>query len=255
MRTDRLRGQVSSTCGGRGRLKRHWKLRRWFPPSANSLSLVPCTLLALQAWIVFSDISAATAALRGMQDFPFFEKPMVRLLPPTQGAAFVHRFPAILPSTFHANCGRQQKHLLTHECHSMPFPSCYGAAGQFCQVCLKCGVQEEGRQGSKGQASQGPWGSSRWRRSSKSQAAWRRSSSSSSRGQAASGGGGCGAAQPPAVCGGLAVSYHCSHAGDVVPAIPWWVLARPGDALRRKNRTLLEGMFVCSASPLVLRLF
>ncbi|KAI3430726.1 hypothetical protein D9Q98_005312 [Chlorella vulgaris] len=29
-----------------------------------------------QAWIVFSDISAATAALRGMQDFPFFEKPM-----------------------------------------------------------------------------------------------------------------------------------------------------------------------------------
>jgi hypothetical protein len=27
-----------------------------------------------------------------------------------------------------------------------------------------------------------------------------------------------------------------------------------GDALRRKFRTLLEGMFVCSASPLVLRL-
>lgn len=33
-----------------------------------------------QAWVVFEDISAATAALRGLQGFPFFEKPMVMLL-------------------------------------------------------------------------------------------------------------------------------------------------------------------------------
>ncbi|EFN50825.1 hypothetical protein CHLNCDRAFT_28661 [Chlorella variabilis] len=29
-----------------------------------------------QAWIVYADITAATAALRGMQDFPFFDKPL-----------------------------------------------------------------------------------------------------------------------------------------------------------------------------------
>jgi hypothetical protein len=31
----------------------------------------------LQAWVVFADIGAATSALRGMQNFPFFDKPMV----------------------------------------------------------------------------------------------------------------------------------------------------------------------------------
>ena len=31
-----------------------------------------------QAWVVFADISSATAALRAMQGFPFFDKPMVR---------------------------------------------------------------------------------------------------------------------------------------------------------------------------------
>jgi hypothetical protein len=52
----------------------------------------------VQAWIVFSDISAATAALRGMQDFPFFEKPMVRLLPHAQGALLCIAFqPFCLP--------------------------------------------------------------------------------------------------------------------------------------------------------------
>ena len=30
-----------------------------------------------QAWIVFTDVSAATNALRTMQGFPFFEKPIV----------------------------------------------------------------------------------------------------------------------------------------------------------------------------------
>lgn len=29
-----------------------------------------------QAWIVFADIASATSALRAMQDFPFFERPM-----------------------------------------------------------------------------------------------------------------------------------------------------------------------------------
>ena len=31
-----------------------------------------------QAWIVFADVTGATNALRSMQEFPFFEKPMVR---------------------------------------------------------------------------------------------------------------------------------------------------------------------------------
>ena len=30
-----------------------------------------------QAWIVFADVSSATNALRAMQDFPFFGKPLV----------------------------------------------------------------------------------------------------------------------------------------------------------------------------------
>jgi hypothetical protein len=30
-----------------------------------------------QAWIVFTDVSAATNALRTMQGFPFFDKPIV----------------------------------------------------------------------------------------------------------------------------------------------------------------------------------
>jgi U2 small nuclear ribonucleoprotein B'' len=31
-----------------------------------------------QAWIVFADVAASTTALRSMQGFPFFDKPMVR---------------------------------------------------------------------------------------------------------------------------------------------------------------------------------
>jgi U2 small nuclear ribonucleoprotein B'' len=30
-----------------------------------------------QAWVVFADVAAATNALRQMQGFPFFEKPIV----------------------------------------------------------------------------------------------------------------------------------------------------------------------------------
>lgn len=33
-----------------------------------------------QAWVVFTDAASATNALRTMQGFPFFEKPMVRVL-------------------------------------------------------------------------------------------------------------------------------------------------------------------------------
>lgn len=32
-----------------------------------------------QAWIAFADITAATNALRAMQDFPFYDKPLVRV--------------------------------------------------------------------------------------------------------------------------------------------------------------------------------
>jgi U2 small nuclear ribonucleoprotein B'' len=31
-----------------------------------------------QAWVVFSDVASATNALRSMQGFPFFDKPIVR---------------------------------------------------------------------------------------------------------------------------------------------------------------------------------
>lgn len=30
-----------------------------------------------QAWVVFKDVQSATNALRQMQDFPFYDKPMV----------------------------------------------------------------------------------------------------------------------------------------------------------------------------------
>lgn len=33
-----------------------------------------------QAWVVFSDVTAATNALTSMQGFPFFDKPMVSFL-------------------------------------------------------------------------------------------------------------------------------------------------------------------------------
>ena len=33
-----------------------------------------------RAWIVFADVASASNALRAMQDFPFFGKPLVRLL-------------------------------------------------------------------------------------------------------------------------------------------------------------------------------
>ena len=33
-----------------------------------------------QAWVVFADIRSAGEAIRTMQGFPFFEKPMVRVL-------------------------------------------------------------------------------------------------------------------------------------------------------------------------------
>lgn len=59
------------------------------PPGVAACACKPCsnsTVLAtpmpsvLQAWIVFADIAAATNALRGMQGFPFYEKPVVRIL-------------------------------------------------------------------------------------------------------------------------------------------------------------------------------
>lgn len=31
-----------------------------------------------QAWVVFSEVTAASAAVRQMQSFPFYDKPMVR---------------------------------------------------------------------------------------------------------------------------------------------------------------------------------
>lgn len=34
-----------------------------------------------QAWVVFDDVSSATNALRQMQGFPFYDKPMVLLIP------------------------------------------------------------------------------------------------------------------------------------------------------------------------------
>lgn len=36
-----------------------------------------------QAWIVFDEITAASSALRQMQGFPFYDKPMVRRSPPS----------------------------------------------------------------------------------------------------------------------------------------------------------------------------
>jgi RNA recognition motif-containing protein len=38
-----------------------------------------------QAWVVFSDTAASTNALRTMQGFPFFDKPMVSV--PSEGGA------------------------------------------------------------------------------------------------------------------------------------------------------------------------
>jgi hypothetical protein len=39
-----------------------------------------------QAWIVFTDVAAATNALRTMQSFPFFDKPIVSGAGPAHGA-------------------------------------------------------------------------------------------------------------------------------------------------------------------------
>ena len=48
----------------------------------------------VQAWVVFSDVPAATNALRGMQGFNFYDRPLVRQA----------RRRALLPRTSHAAC-------------------------------------------------------------------------------------------------------------------------------------------------------
>lgn len=35
-----------------------------------------------QAWVVFTEVTAASNAVRQMQNFPFYDKPMVRLMKP-----------------------------------------------------------------------------------------------------------------------------------------------------------------------------
>lgn len=54
------------------------KSARWTAFSYDSC------LEILQAWIVFADVTAATNALKGMQGFPVYEKPMVRILEAVQ---------------------------------------------------------------------------------------------------------------------------------------------------------------------------
>lgn len=34
-----------------------------------------------QCWVVFEDVGAATSAMRALQGFPFYDKPMVRAPP------------------------------------------------------------------------------------------------------------------------------------------------------------------------------
>ena len=43
-----------------------------------------------QAFIIFKDLSSATAALRSLQNFPFYSKPMVGFcLPPLLGSSII----------------------------------------------------------------------------------------------------------------------------------------------------------------------
>jgi hypothetical protein len=44
-----------------------------------------------QAWVVFADVAAATSALRTMQGFPFFEKPIVSALAAALGGRLTVR--------------------------------------------------------------------------------------------------------------------------------------------------------------------
>lgn len=103
MRTDRLRGQVRWRlgCGERSCFaQRAWERATFAARRSGGMSVavhccaglqqgclgqamradadraLPCSLS--QAWVAFADIAAATSALRGMQGFPFYEKPVVR---------------------------------------------------------------------------------------------------------------------------------------------------------------------------------
>lgn len=51
-----------------------------FSQFGNILDIVALKTLKMrgQAFVVFADIASATNALRSMQGFPFFDKPMVR---------------------------------------------------------------------------------------------------------------------------------------------------------------------------------
>jgi RNA recognition motif-containing protein len=55
-----------------------------FSQFGKILDIVACKTLKLrgQAWVVFDDVTAATNALRQMQGFPFYDKPMVRAFVP-----------------------------------------------------------------------------------------------------------------------------------------------------------------------------
>ena len=88
MRTDRLRGQVRLTQPHRAAVPFALQLFSSHPRLPFAAHALCCTRLCaplqlgphfspLQAWVVFADIGAATNALRGMQAFPFFDKPMV----------------------------------------------------------------------------------------------------------------------------------------------------------------------------------
>ena len=105
MRTDRLRGQVRLQLPHRAVVQFARQLcsqrrlgqrgvgctRLCAPPTDPAGSNLP----PLQAWVVFADIGAATSALRGMQNFPFFDKPMVSwgaaCLPLGAWASLLHR--------------------------------------------------------------------------------------------------------------------------------------------------------------------
>jgi RNA recognition motif-containing protein len=55
-----------------------------FSQFGKILDIVACKTLKLrgQAWVVFDDVTAATNALRQMQGFPFYDKPMVSAFVP-----------------------------------------------------------------------------------------------------------------------------------------------------------------------------
>lgn len=76
-----------------------------------------------QAFVIFKEIQSSTNALRSMQGFPFYDKPMVRLLTLINRISLIKKILCIAPGTY---------------------ITCPFTENPICQTGFRCNFQDEG---------------------------------------------------------------------------------------------------------------